>query len=49
MTTKLSPETISVLRKTIAQPCLANSRELEAHLIDKGFQRKIFGRFNQKS
>ncbi len=49
MATKLSPETIEILRKTIAQPCLANSRELEAHLIAKGFQRKIFGRFNQKS
>jgi hypothetical protein len=37
------------LRKTIAEPCLANSRELESHLIAQGFQRKIFGRFNQKS
>jgi hypothetical protein len=49
MTTKLSPETVTILRKAIAQPCLANSRELEAHLIAKGFQRKIFGRINQKS
>jgi hypothetical protein len=49
MTTKLSSETIAILRKTIEQPCLANSRELEAHLIAKGFQRKIFGRINQKS
>ena len=40
MTTKLSSETIAILRKTIAQPCLANSRELEGHLIAKGFQRK---------
>ena len=28
--TKLSLETIALLRKTIAEPCLANSRELEA-------------------
>lgn len=49
MTTKLSSETIAILRKTIARPCLANSRELEAHLINQGFQRKIFGRINQKS
>ena len=49
MTTKLSSETIALLRKTITEPCLANSRELEGHLIAKGFQRKIFGRFNQKS
>ena len=49
MITRLSPETIAILRKIIAQPCLANSRELEAHLIAKGFQRKIFGRINQKS
>lgn len=49
MPTKLSPETIAILRKTIGQPCLANSRELEAHLTAKGFQRRIFGRFNQKS
>jgi hypothetical protein len=49
MPTKLSPETVAMLRKTIGQPCLANSRELEAHLTAKGFQRKIFGRFNQKS
>jgi hypothetical protein len=49
MNTKLSSETISLLRKTITKPCLANSRELEAHLMVEGFQRKIFGRFNQKS
>ena len=47
--TKLSPEMISLLRKTIAEPCLANSHELETHLIAEGFQRMIFGRFNQKS
>ena len=47
--TKLLPETIALLSKTIAEPCLSNSRELETHLIAKGFQRRIFGRFNQKS
>ena len=46
---KLSPETIALLHKTITEPCLANSRELETHLISKGYQRKIFGRINQKS
>jgi len=45
MTTKLSSETISLIRKTIAKPCLENSRALESHLIAEGFQRKIFGRF----
>jgi hypothetical protein len=49
MTTKLSPETIAILRKTITHPCLANSRELEEHLVAERFQRKVFGRFNQKS
>lgn len=49
MVTKLSLETIEILRGTLAKPCLANSRELEAHLIAKSFQRRIFGRFNQKS
>src|SRR5215510_15001723 len=49
MITKLLSETIAILRKTITEPCLANSRELEAHLMSKGFQRQIFGRFNQKS
>src|SRR6185503_9331267 len=49
MTTKLSHETFSILRKTIANPCLKNSRELEEHLITEGFQRKVFGRLNQKS
>ena len=47
--TKLSSETINILRKTIVELCLANSRELEAHLMSDGYQRKIFGRFNQKS
>lgn len=47
--TTLSPDTINILRETIDQPRLANSRKLEAHLTAKGFQRKIFGRFNQKS
>jgi hypothetical protein len=49
MITKLSTETIAILHKTIEQPCLANSRELEAHLMSKDLQRKIFGRSNQKS
>lgn len=46
--TTLSSDTVDILRETIDQPCLANSRELEEHLTAKGFQRKIFGRFNQK-
>lgn len=49
MTTKLSPETVTVLRKTIINPCLKNSRELEEHLIAESFQKKVFGRLNQKS
>lgn len=49
MPTKLSPETVAILRKTIEQPCLANSRELEAQLAAQGFQRSVFGRINQKS
>lgn len=49
MIPKISTETIEFLRKTIAYPCLVNARELEAHLISEGYQRKIFGRFNQKS
>ena len=49
MTTKLSHETFSILRKTIANPYLKNSRELEEHLITEGFQRKVFGHLNQKS
>jgi len=36
--TKLSPEMIALLRKTMAEPCLANSRELETHLIAEGFK-----------
>ena len=39
---KLSPETIAILRKTIENPCLVNSRNLEAQLIAEGYQRKIF-------
>lgn len=49
MTTKLPQQIIEILRKTIADPCLENSRKLEEHLIAEGFQRKIFGRLNQKS
>jgi hypothetical protein len=49
MTTKLSHETFPILRKTIANPYLKNSRALEEHLITEGFQRKVFGHLNQKS
>jgi hypothetical protein len=49
MAVKLSPETISILRKVIIEPCLKNSRELEEHLKAEGFQKKVFGRLNQKS
>ena len=47
--TQLSSETIACLKKAITNPCLANSRELEDQLISEGYQRRIFGRFNQKS
>lgn len=49
MPTQLSFETISLLNKVISNPSLAHSRELEAHLTNMGFQKMIFGRFNQKS
>lgn len=45
----LTTTTIELLKKTLANPCLENSRELENYLITEGYQRKIFGRFNQKS
>lgn len=47
--TQPPPKTTACLKKTITNPCLANSRELEEQLISEGYQRKIFGRFNQKS
>lgn len=49
MTTKLSHETVSVLRRTITNPYLKNARELEERLIAEGLQKKVFGRLNQKS
>jgi hypothetical protein len=49
MTASISKETIAVLRRVIEQPCLANSRDLENHLIASGYSKKVFGRFNQKS
>jgi hypothetical protein len=38
----LSTKTIELLKKTIANPCLANSRELETHLCNRGLSKKDF-------
>ena len=47
--TQLSPEIVARLKKAITNPCLTNSRALEGQLISEGYQRRVFGRFNQKS
>jgi hypothetical protein len=49
MPTILTVETIEILRRLISEPLLAHARELEIHLTNKGFERKVFGRLNQKS
>lgn len=42
-------ETLGALKNLLASPSLKHARALEAHLMQAGYERKVFARINQKS
>lgn len=49
MLSATNEKVIASLKAVLAEPSLANARDLEKTLTELGFEKKIFGRLNQKS
>jgi len=49
MLSQTNEKVIAALKARLAEPTVENARALEKTLSDLGFEKKVFGRLNQKS